>query len=58
MFGTLYVTHSTPEPIQFGTGKQDHDRYLTLYSLIVTPFVDIARKIPVRRSTRGRDWSV
>ena len=58
MFGTLYVTHSTPEPIQFGTGKQDQDRYLTLYSLIVTPFVDIARKIPVRRSTIGRDWGV
>ncbi|MGF6514418.1 sterol desaturase/sphingolipid hydroxylase (fatty acid hydroxylase superfamily) [Pseudomonas sp. BT76 TE3572] len=50
MFGTLYVTHSTPEPIQFGTGEQDRDRYLTLYSLIVTPFVDIARKFPARRA--------
>ncbi|MDI3273308.1 sterol desaturase family protein [Pseudomonas sp. AL03] len=54
MFGTLYVTHSTPEPLKFGTGEQDHDRYLTLYSLIVTPFVDIARKIPTRRT---REWA-
>jgi sterol desaturase/sphingolipid hydroxylase (fatty acid hydroxylase superfamily) len=43
MFGTLYVTHSKPEPLQFGTGEQDHDRYLTVCSLIVTPFVEIAR---------------
>ena len=44
MFGTLYTTTSTPERINFGTGKRDAERYLTLYSLIVTPFVEIARK--------------
>ena len=45
MFGTLYVTTSKTELIRFGTGEQDHDRYLTIYSLIVTPFVETARKI-------------
>jgi len=45
MFGTLYVTQSTPEPIRFGTGEQDQDRYLTLHGLIIKPFVDTARKI-------------
>jgi sterol desaturase/sphingolipid hydroxylase (fatty acid hydroxylase superfamily) len=45
MFGTLYVTRSQPEPIQFGTGEQDRERYLTLYSMIVTPFVDIAQTV-------------
>jgi hypothetical protein len=40
MFGTLYVTQSKPEAIRFGTGEADHQRYLTLYSLIVTPFVE------------------
>jgi sterol desaturase/sphingolipid hydroxylase (fatty acid hydroxylase superfamily) len=45
MFGTLYVTTSKPETLRFGTGEADHSRYLTVYSLIVTPFVDIARKI-------------
>jgi hypothetical protein len=45
MFGTLYVTRSTPEVISFGTAEQDAHRYLTLYGLIVTPFVDIARQL-------------
>ncbi len=45
MFGTLYVTRATPEPIRFGTGEGDQDRYLTVYSLIVTPFVDTARRM-------------
>ncbi|MCY1308357.1 hypothetical protein D9M68_771190 [compost metagenome] len=45
MFGTLYVTTAKPESIRFGTLERDHDRYLTIYSLIVTPFVDTARKI-------------
>ncbi len=44
MFGTLYVTSTQPEHLRFGTGEQDHQRYLTVYSLIVTPFVDTARK--------------
>jgi sterol desaturase/sphingolipid hydroxylase (fatty acid hydroxylase superfamily) len=48
MFGTLYVTTSKPEPLQFGT--PDHARYLTIYSLIVTPFVVTARKyLPGKR---------
>ncbi|MFC5695671.1 sterol desaturase family protein [Pseudomonas sp. GCM10022186] len=45
MFGTLYVTSSKPESIRFGTREKDDERYLTLYSLIVTPFVETARKI-------------
>lgn len=44
MFGTLYTTTSTPEAIRFGTGQRDAERYLTVYSLIVTPFVELARK--------------
>lgn len=43
MFGTLYVTTSKPEILRFGTAEQDSHRYMTLYSLIVTPFVDTAR---------------
>jgi hypothetical protein len=49
MFGTLYVTTSKPEPLQFGT--PDHERYLTIYSLIVTPFVTTARKLMLTRGT-------
>ncbi|AYF87600.1 sterol desaturase family protein [Pseudomonas sp. JS3066] len=45
MFGTLYVTTSRPEDLRFGTLEKDHDRYLTIYSLIVTPFVDTARRL-------------
>ncbi|WP_433736017.1 sterol desaturase family protein [Pseudomonas putida] len=45
MFGTLYVTQSKPEAIRFGTGEADQGRYLTLYSLIVTPFIETARKL-------------
>jgi sterol desaturase/sphingolipid hydroxylase (fatty acid hydroxylase superfamily) len=50
MFGTLYVTTSKPETIRFGTGEQDRDRYLTIYSLIVTPFAETASKLfPAKR---------
>ncbi|WP_053161102.1 sterol desaturase family protein [Pseudomonas sp. P1.8] len=45
MFGTLYVTQSTPETLRFGTGDQDDERYLTVRDLIFTPFVDTLRKI-------------
>lgn len=45
MFGTLYVTTPTPELLRFGTGEQDRTRYLTLYSLVVTPFVDTAKRL-------------
>ncbi|KAA1176177.1 sterol desaturase family protein [Marinobacter salinexigens] len=45
MFGTLYVTSAQQENIRFGTGSRDAERYLTLYSLIVTPFVDIAKRL-------------
>ena len=44
MFGTLYTTTSQPEQLGFGTAERDPHRYLTLYSLIVLPFVDTARK--------------
>jgi hypothetical protein len=30
--------------LRFGTGEADRGRYLTLYDLIVTPFVDSARR--------------
>lgn len=49
MFGTLYVTSSQPENINFGTGEGDHERYLSLYGLIVTPFVDTARRFPLAK---------
>ena len=45
MFGTLYVTSASPETLRFGTAEQDSHRYLTLYSLILMPFVDTARKL-------------
>ncbi|MCO6058635.1 sterol desaturase family protein [Pseudomonas sp. MOB-449] len=50
MFGTLYVTTSTPEDIRFGTGGKDQERFLTIYSLIVTPFVETARKFRPKRA--------
>ena len=53
MFGTLYVTTSTPESIRFGTGERDHQRYLTVYSLIVTPFVDTGRKVLAKRQRKA-----
>lgn len=52
LFGTLYVTSSQPERIRFGTGEPDHGRYLSLYSLIVTPFVETARKLPLAKPPR------
>jgi len=52
MFGTLYVTSTTPERIQFGAGERDDDRYLTVYSLIVTPFMETTRKIGKARRPR------
>jgi len=52
MFGTLYVTNRQPEHLRFGTGENDHHRYLTIYSLIVTPFVETARKVRMKRSRR------
>lgn len=55
MFGTLYVTSSKPEDIRFGTAEQDSHRYLTLYSLIVLPFVDSLRKCVPSRLLRSVD---
>lgn len=49
MFGTLYVTRSIPEPLSFGTAEKDHERYLTLRGLIITPFVDVGRTLAARR---------
>ncbi|KEF31385.1 hypothetical protein D777_01734 [Marinobacter nitratireducens] len=53
MFGTLYVTSSTPEPIRFGTGQRDAEHYLTVYSLIVTPFTNLARRLRRPDSPEG-----
>ena len=53
MFGTLYTTQATPEAIRFGTGAQDSQHYLTLYSLIITPFVRTARKLAQARRRAG-----
>jgi len=53
MFGTLYVTSSTPEPIRFGTGDREADeRQSTVYGLIVMPFVEIGKKLAKTRSAR------
>jgi sterol desaturase/sphingolipid hydroxylase (fatty acid hydroxylase superfamily) len=54
LFGTLYVTSATPEPLQFGTGEPDNDSYLSLYSLVVTPFVRIAGKLAGTQNGRNR----
>jgi sterol desaturase/sphingolipid hydroxylase (fatty acid hydroxylase superfamily) len=54
MFGTLYVTRSTPEIIHYGTGEQDHERYLTMKGLIVTPFVDIARQVLAEKRQKAQ----
>lgn len=52
MFGTLYVTQRAPEPIQFGAGEHDDARYSSLWSLIVTPFVETLRNVRMARSRR------
>ncbi|SDP89994.1 sterol desaturase family protein [Ectopseudomonas guguanensis] len=52
MFGTLYTTTHTPEPLSFGTAERDAHRYQSLYSLIVLPFIDTARK--ALQSIEGR----
>ncbi|MBS7691980.1 sterol desaturase family protein [Pseudomonas lalucatii] len=53
MFGTLYVTNPQPETLAYGTEDRDPHRYLTLYSLIVTPFVDLARQLGLARRLRS-----
>lgn len=53
LFGTLYVTHREPEPIQFGSGERDDARYSSLWSLIVTPFVESVRKMRPARRRQG-----
>ena len=52
MFGTLYTTTAEPERLNFGTAERDPHRYLSLYSLIVLPFVDTARKALSARQRR------
>ncbi|QEY71492.1 sterol desaturase family protein [Pseudomonas denitrificans (nom. rej.)] len=53
MFGTLYVTQRAPEPIQFGAGEQDDEKYSSLWSLIVRPFVETVWKIRMIRRVQG-----
>ena len=52
MFGTLYTTTAEPERLNFGTAERDPHRYLSLYSLIVLPFVDTGRKALAARQRR------
>ncbi|MFV3372031.1 sterol desaturase family protein [Pseudomonas sp. NY15435] len=54
MFGTLYVTQRAPEPIQFGAGEHDDAKYSSLWSLIVTPFVETVRKVRMAIGTKKR----
>ena len=44
-FGTLYVTSSQPEPLSFGVGPRDNERYSRLSVLILRPFLVTARKL-------------
>lgn len=44
-FGTLYVTSSQPEPLSFGVGPRDNERYSRLSALILRPFLVTVRKI-------------
>ncbi|MDX1265881.1 MAG: sterol desaturase family protein [Oceanisphaera sp.] len=39
MFGTLYVTGWQPEPLTFGAGKPENNRYRNLWALIFLPFI-------------------
>lgn len=59
MFGTLYTTTAEPERLTFGTAEQDAHRYLTLYSLILLPFIDTVRKLQAtnRARTPGAELS-
>lgn len=49
MFGTLYVTTSKPESLQFGLAGQGPERYHTLGDLIVMPLRETASKIGTLR---------
>lgn len=44
-FGTLYVTNSQPEPLSFGVGPRDNERYSHLSALILRPFLVTALKL-------------
>ncbi len=57
MFGTLYVTTSRPEPLSFGLGERESQRFMTLYGLIVTPFVDITAKCLRLHKRQDRKWA-
>lgn len=37
-FGTLYVTTHVPEPLEFGVGPRDNERYMQLHNLVLHPF--------------------
>nr|WP_314529389.1 sterol desaturase family protein [uncultured Pseudomonas sp.] len=45
MFGTLYVTTSKPESLQFGLAGEGPGRYHSLGDLIFTPLREIASKV-------------
>lgn len=62
LFGTLYVTTARPEPLQFGVGPKDNERYQRMSTLILRPFWVTGLKlwralqgpIPAVRSARRR----
>jgi sterol desaturase/sphingolipid hydroxylase (fatty acid hydroxylase superfamily) len=56
IFGTLYLTGTKPEIMRFGIGGEAHDpeRYLTVSSLIVTPFIEVGHKMVQALSPRGK----
>lgn len=51
LFGTLYVTSGRPEPLTFGVGPRDGERYTRWHNLILRPFWVTAGKL--WRALRG-----
>ncbi|MFP2770922.1 sterol desaturase family protein [Oceanisphaera sp. KMM 10153] len=52
MFGTLYVTGWQPEPLTFGAGKPENNRYRSLWALIFLPFILTFSRLRVRLRLR------
>ncbi len=45
MFGTLYITTTKPEPLEFGVMPKDNERYQQLHNLLFRPFWVTAAKL-------------
>ncbi len=54
LFGTLYVTTPEPEPLTFGVGPRDGERYTRLHNLILRPFWVTALKLWRARPLAGK----